>query len=278
MLPLCADQGVAVVPWSPLARGRLARDWSTRTARSADDAYGDSLYAASVEADRKVVARVSEVAARHGVSRAQVALAWLQASVLVALGPVGTATTGCRRSIVTRSGSSATSGGRASRSTSVSLAAERRVGVRRGPTMRESSGDRGVGSMADYERSVGLAAPADRAFQCLADPANMPKYVAMMTTAVPRGGETVHVAAEVQGRHEEGDAHVHADNTRRRLEWGGAGEGGYRGWLEVAESGEGSTVTVHIHAEHDSADDDAVINRAFDETMQRMQALVEEAG
>ena len=77
MLPLCADQGVAVVPWSPLARGRLARDWSTRTARSADDAYGDSLYAASVEADRKVVARVSEVAARHGVSRAQVALAWL---------------------------------------------------------------------------------------------------------------------------------------------------------------------------------------------------------
>src|SRR5438309_11568131 len=77
MLPLCADQGVAVVPWSPLARGRLARDWSTRTARSADDAYGDSLYAASVEADRKVVARVSEVAARVGVSRAQVALVWL---------------------------------------------------------------------------------------------------------------------------------------------------------------------------------------------------------
>ena len=89
MLPLCADQGVAVVPWSPLARGRLARDWSTRTARSADDAYGDSLYAASVEADRKVVARVSEVAARHGVSRAQVALAWLLQNPVVIAPMVG---------------------------------------------------------------------------------------------------------------------------------------------------------------------------------------------
>jgi uncharacterized protein YndB with AHSA1/START domain len=129
--------------------------------------------------------------------------------------------------------------------------------------------------MADYERTVEVAAPADGTFQCLADPANMPKYVAMMTTAEPAGGETVHVAAEVQGRHEEGDAHVRADPTARRLEWGGEGEGGYRGWLEVAETDGGSTVTVHIHAEHDSADDETVINRAFDETMRRMKELVE---
>jgi uncharacterized protein YndB with AHSA1/START domain len=132
--------------------------------------------------------------------------------------------------------------------------------------------------MADYERTVEVAAPADNAFECLADPANMPKYVAMMTTAVPRGGDTVHVAADVQGRHEEGDAHVHADPDRRRLEWGGEGEGGYRGWLEVAESAGGSTVTVHIHAEHDSPDDEAVINRGFDETMRRMKELVEQRG
>lgn len=130
--------------------------------------------------------------------------------------------------------------------------------------------------MADYERTVEVAAPAGRAFECLADPANMPKYVAMMTTAEPKGGETVRVAAEVQGRHEEGDAHVHADPDQRRLEWGGEGEGGYRGWLEVTDSGGGSTVTVHIHAEHDSGDDDAVINRAFDETMRRMKELVEQ--
>ena len=129
--------------------------------------------------------------------------------------------------------------------------------------------------MADYVRTVALAAPADQVFECLADPANMPKYVAMMTTATPRGGDTVHVAAEVQGRHEEGDAHVRADPDRRRLEWGGAGEGGYRGWLEVVEAAEGSSVTVNIHAEHDGPDDDALINRSFDETMERIKHLVE---
>jgi uncharacterized protein YndB with AHSA1/START domain len=132
--------------------------------------------------------------------------------------------------------------------------------------------------MADYERTIELAAPADRAFERLADPANMPKYVAMMTTAVPAGGETLHVAAEVQGRHEEGDTHLHADPAARRLEWGGEGGSGYRGWLEVAEAAGGSTATIHIHAQHDSADDDAVINRAFDETMRRMKDLVEQGG
>jgi len=132
--------------------------------------------------------------------------------------------------------------------------------------------------MADYERTVELPAPADRTFASLADPANMPKYVAMMTTAEPKGGGTVHVAAEVQGRHEEGDAHIHADRARRRLEWGGEGEGGYRGWLQVEPSGDGSTVTVHIHAEHEGQDDDAVINRAFDDTMEKMRRLVTGAG
>jgi uncharacterized protein YndB with AHSA1/START domain len=129
--------------------------------------------------------------------------------------------------------------------------------------------------VADYVRTVALAAPADRAFECLADPANMPRYVAMMTTATPRGGDTVHVAAEVQGRHEEGDAHIHADPDRRRLEWGGEGPGGYRGWLEVVEATDGSSVTVNIHTEHDGPDDEAVINRAFDETMERIKELVE---
>lgn len=129
--------------------------------------------------------------------------------------------------------------------------------------------------MADYVRTIGLAAPADRVFECLADPANMPKYVAMMTTATPQGGDTVRVAAEVEGRHEEGDAKVHADPGRRRLEWGGAGEGGYRGWLEVVEADGGASVTVQIHAERDSAEDESLINRSFDETMERIKELVE---
>lgn len=77
MLPLCAAEGVGVIPWSPLARGRLTRDWDAASARSETDEFGKSLYAATVEADKLVVDRVTEVAAQHGVPRAQVALAWV---------------------------------------------------------------------------------------------------------------------------------------------------------------------------------------------------------
>jgi aryl-alcohol dehydrogenase-like predicted oxidoreductase len=86
VLPLCADQGVGVIPWSPLARGRLARAWDEDTERSATDAFGKTLY---VESDRTVVERVSEVAAELGVSRAQVALAWLLAQPVVTAPIVG---------------------------------------------------------------------------------------------------------------------------------------------------------------------------------------------
>jgi 1-deoxyxylulose-5-phosphate synthase len=74
MLPLCADQGIGVIPWSPLARGRLTRDWDAGTARSATDAFGQSLYAAE---DRQIAEQVAKVAQNRGVSRAQIALAWV---------------------------------------------------------------------------------------------------------------------------------------------------------------------------------------------------------
>ncbi|MCY0902942.1 MAG: aldo/keto reductase [Firmicutes bacterium] len=77
MLPLCAAEGVGVIPWSPLARGRLTRDWDAASARSETDEFGKSLYAATAEADKLVVDRVTEVAGQHGVPRAQVALAWV---------------------------------------------------------------------------------------------------------------------------------------------------------------------------------------------------------
>jgi aryl-alcohol dehydrogenase-like predicted oxidoreductase len=86
MLPLCADQGIGVIPWSPLARGRLTRDWDTTTARSDTDEFGKQLY---VDDDRKVVEKVAEVAARRGVSRAQVALAWLASKPAVVAPIVG---------------------------------------------------------------------------------------------------------------------------------------------------------------------------------------------
>lgn len=74
MLPLCRDLGVAVIPWSPLARGRLAREWDEQTERSQSDRFGKTLYR---EDDRVIVDRVGAVAATRGVPRAQVALAWL---------------------------------------------------------------------------------------------------------------------------------------------------------------------------------------------------------
>jgi aryl-alcohol dehydrogenase-like predicted oxidoreductase len=89
MLPLCAAEGIAVIPWSPLARGRLTRDWDDTSARSETDEFGKTLYAKSAEADRRVVARVAEVAASRGVSRAQVALAWLLSKPVITAPIVG---------------------------------------------------------------------------------------------------------------------------------------------------------------------------------------------
>ena len=77
MLPFCLDQGVGVLPWSPLARGKLAREWDTTTRRSETDAFGKRLYRQAVESDRKIVDAVGEIAGAHGVPRAQVGLAWL---------------------------------------------------------------------------------------------------------------------------------------------------------------------------------------------------------
>jgi aryl-alcohol dehydrogenase-like predicted oxidoreductase len=78
MLPLCLDQGVGVIPWSPLARGKLARAWDAETTkRSETDAFAKSLYAKTAEADKRVVDRLGELATARGVARAQIALAWL---------------------------------------------------------------------------------------------------------------------------------------------------------------------------------------------------------
>jgi aryl-alcohol dehydrogenase (NADP+) len=80
MLPLCADQGIGVIPWSPLARGRLTRDWDTATARSETDEFGKSLYR---DEDKLIVDRVAEIAGNRGITRAQVALAWMLANPAV---------------------------------------------------------------------------------------------------------------------------------------------------------------------------------------------------
>ncbi len=76
MLPLCADEGVGVIPWSPLARGRLTRPWEEPTHRSGLDEFGRSLYPQAV-ADREIVDRVGAIAEARGAARASVALAWM---------------------------------------------------------------------------------------------------------------------------------------------------------------------------------------------------------
>ncbi len=76
MLPLCVDQKVAVLPWSPLARGRLARAWNESTERQESDAFGKTLYD-SAASDKAVVDAVGIIANARGISRAQVALAWI---------------------------------------------------------------------------------------------------------------------------------------------------------------------------------------------------------
>ena len=79
MTGLCNDQGIGMIPWSPLARGRLARSAasSQETSRSETDGFGKSLYSPTADADRRVLERVDATAKARGVPNAQIALAWL---------------------------------------------------------------------------------------------------------------------------------------------------------------------------------------------------------
>lgn len=77
MLPLCASEGVGILPWSPLARGRLTRPWGQASARSVKDSYTPRLYETEVAADEIIVNTVIAIATARGCAPAQVALAWL---------------------------------------------------------------------------------------------------------------------------------------------------------------------------------------------------------
>ena len=77
MLPLCWQEEVAVIPWSPLARGRLTRTWGETTARLVSDEFGKTLYSTTEENDAQIAERLAGVTEELGVTRAQTALAWL---------------------------------------------------------------------------------------------------------------------------------------------------------------------------------------------------------
>jgi aryl-alcohol dehydrogenase-like predicted oxidoreductase len=88
MYPLCADEKIGAIPWSPLARGRLTREWDTTTTRSQTDEFGKTLYAMH-DNDRAIVDVVARVAAERGIPRAQVALAWVSSNPVVSAPIVG---------------------------------------------------------------------------------------------------------------------------------------------------------------------------------------------
>ena len=88
MLPLCADEGVGTIVWSPLARGRLAREKRETTSRATSDPFADMLYTQE-SSDRAIIDSVATVARERGVSRAQVALAWLRRNPVVVAPLVG---------------------------------------------------------------------------------------------------------------------------------------------------------------------------------------------
>src|ERR1700742_5106267 len=89
MLPLCAAEGIGVIPWSPQARGKLSRDWDYSSLRTETDEAMTRLFAKTEDADRRVADRVGVVAKARGVPRAQIALAWLLAKPMIAAPIVG---------------------------------------------------------------------------------------------------------------------------------------------------------------------------------------------
>ncbi|WP_338561613.1 aldo/keto reductase [Erwinia sp. E_sp_B04_7] len=89
MHPLCQAENIAVLPWSPLARGRLTRPWGETTARSVSDEFGSTLYNKTEENDGAIAARVAALAEDKGVSRAQIALAWMLAKPAVTAPIIG---------------------------------------------------------------------------------------------------------------------------------------------------------------------------------------------
>lgn len=94
-MDLCEAEGIGVIPWSPLARGRLTRAWQTEstgqavTKRAETDKFGNTMYGPTEEADRAVVDRLGEVATRRSVPPAQVALAWMLAKPVITAPIIG---------------------------------------------------------------------------------------------------------------------------------------------------------------------------------------------
>jgi hypothetical protein len=127
--------------------------------------------------------------------------------------------------------------------------------------------------MAEYERSATMHAAPGAVYDYLAEPGHLPEYVATMVQAERSNPGHLHVAADVDGRHEEGEASFRPDPAARRLEWGGD-KPDYRGWMQVAdEDGSGSSrLTIHLSTRDDA--DGAEIEEAIGQTLANIERAV----
>lgn len=110
--------------------------------------------------------------------------------------------------------------------------------------------------MPDYEETGSVRATPDDVFDYVSDVANLSGYVPDLLRATPSGASLT-VAAEVEGRLEEGEASFRPDRAARRVEWGGKGSTGYLGWLQVSGSADASFVTIHLSTDR-TEDSDAI--------------------
>lgn len=126
--------------------------------------------------------------------------------------------------------------------------------------------------MPEYEESGSLNASPESVFAYLSNVDHLTDYVPNMVLARDDGKE-LRVAAEVQGRHEEGAAWLHTHEDLRRIEWGGQGTAGYGGWLSVTASAEGSTVTIHLST--DRVSDSEQIQGSLSQALANIKDRVE---
>ncbi|MEA5361031.1 SRPBCC family protein [Amycolatopsis sp., V23-08] len=120
--------------------------------------------------------------------------------------------------------------------------------------------------MTEYQHTATADIPADELFAFLSRPENLPRYFPQMKVAEPRGGDSVHVEAEVHGHRVEGEAWLHTDPGTRSLEWGAEGPDDYHGKLRIDESGPAaSEITVTLSSVREAGDDE--VQRGLEQTV-----------
>ena len=132
--------------------------------------------------------------------------------------------------------------------------------------------------MPEYMRSEQVSANPGAAFEYLANPNNLPKYVATMVMAHPAAGEKLRVAADVQGRHEEGEGWFRTDAAAGRIDWGSADNPEYAGSLLIAGGDDSCSVTIKISTDRQGEPGEPEeIERALSETTANIRRLLEGA-